>query len=835
MTKRTSFIAFIITVLWLFLGFVTARAQDGTRANPYQMDIYWKKKNGKMAVFYKSKITKEYRLTDYIFDTDCKESFAKDNKVNFLDKRSMDPYNIYPSEYIGKKYNRERAYVKSFYGIIPVKKDGLYTVLDISTHTSVQTLISWKLMFPATYNSMTIVASHTSDNKIITNWAIVTRPGSNLKGLLRLNRYERNPVLLDCEYDEISPAAKVSIIDGGKECHIFSNREPSFVFSKGNRYGVVLEGGKDDIMPPRYDLKSFTHTDPIKYGSSTDTPYRVRSINSWTALLERGDSLFIACKGKEMYIQGSPDKIPTYREIKIANFEGERYPPIFYIFGDKNDISVLASRHDLLIPHRGTTSEIKPFKIFRNDTLSTYLLSGSTGCSLYNARKGTDLITEADTIYMMPDTEGFISVTPKGTDTAKTAFLTRDYSEAVLLDNIDTLPTVAETTKTIGTTQILNYKGSIGLYDSATGFALPCSFDSIVPATEVIDSIPEPFSRFFFTYKDKRIGMVSSAGAVAKPTFGKAIRSTDKRSIVLKKDVYCYKHSDYELCITAENDDRISMNDNLDTHLTNFVTEFNKHYKNGLYIPDTYFALAADLDDKEMLARTYDAAACIAINCAIKTNNKENAMSDLNRADTYHARAVELSGREISDIDLPGIRERVTEYHRLLDIAKAEAEAARQKQMEEERIRQAKAAQRQRQQRAEAWAQLAGTLSQLSQNINSAIRRSSASSRPHSTGNTNPTVTTHRQTSATSVSSSTSATQRTPTNTTSFANRKMIERAYDLATDIVMKYYYGKYSWDLNAVRREQQDMREIRALAKKQGFTIQKSKFEDVSAPYRK
>lgn len=63
----------------------------------------------------------------------------------------------------------------------------------------------------------------------------------------------------------------------------------------------------------------------------------------------------------------------------------------------------------------------------------------------------------------------------------------------------------------------------------------------------------------------------------------------------------------------------------------------------------------------------------------------------------------------------------------------------------------------------------------------------------------------------------------------------MIERAYDLATDIVMKYYYGKYSWDLNAVRREQQDMREIRALAKKQGFTIQKSKFEDVSAPYRK
>lgn len=766
-----------------------------------------------MAIFLKSKITKEYRLTDFIFDTDCKESFSKGNKVNFLDKRW--------------------SYVEFPNGIIPVKINGLYTVLEIKTSHR-ESNCSWRPMFPAVYSSMNIVASHIKeslfdDNKYITNWAVVTKPGSNLKGLLNISFYEREPILLDCEYDEIMPAENVDILYGGKTCDILTNQKPSFVYRKGGYYGVVVEGGRY-ILPPRYDLKSFMHRDPLnRCGGNPSVPYRVRLIGYGdAALVDRGDSLFVAGQnGKDMYIQGSPDKIPSYKEEKIARFEGEDYPSTSYIFGSKNDIAAFFL--ECFLPHRGTTTDFSPFKINNSDTLSTFLLNGLSGYSLYNARLCKDLITDANNLFLMSGTEGFISVTPKDADVPKTAFITRDYSELVMLNNINELASVAETVRMIGTTHILDYKGSIGLYDSATGFALPCSFDSIVPAKEVIDSIPELFSRFFFTYKNKRVGIVNGAVAVAKPAFDKVVCSADKRSIILKKDVYCYKHSDYELCITAEDDGSINIKDNLDAHLTNFITGYKN--KGSLYISDGYFELAADLGDKEMLARTYNAAACIAINYAVSTNKKSDAMSALDLADSYHARAVKLSDNEIPDLDLTGIRERVTEYYRLQDIAKAEAEAARQKQIEEERMRQAEAAQRQRQQRTEAWAQLAGALSQLSQNINNAFNQS----HHRSTRNTYSTVTTNRKTSSTSIHSSTSAPQRTTTKTTSYANRKQLELAYNTAKDIVMKYYYGNYTWDLNAVRRSQQSMRETRALANKQGFTIPKSDFEDVSAPYRK
>lgn len=85
-----------------------AESYSGTKDDPYPLEVFWKKKGDKMAVFCKSKISEETQITDFIFDTDCKESFGKGKNVNFLD--ASDCYGIL--DYISRKAN-SHTYVVS--------------------------------------------------------------------------------------------------------------------------------------------------------------------------------------------------------------------------------------------------------------------------------------------------------------------------------------------------------------------------------------------------------------------------------------------------------------------------------------------------------------------------------------------------------------------------------------------------------------------------------------------------------------------------------------------------------------------------------------------------
>ena len=246
------------------------------------------------------------------------------------------------------------------------------------------------------------------------------------------------------------------------------------------------------------------------------------------------------------------------------------------------------------------------------------------------------------------------------------------------------------------------------------------------------------------------------------------------------------------------------------------------------------FKFAAHSDRPELLPRIYQSGAMIAINTALATPDKRIAMKMLDKADELHLHAVIKSETELPDLDLPGIRERLIDYFTQQDIARAEAEAARQREAELQAQAQAEAQARQRQERAQAWAQLADALGQLGQGISNAIgnyQASKASNRAAASAPRRP-ATVHQSTASSSSSSSAPA-QRNPA--ADFFNRKNFERAYDTAKGIVMKYYYGQYAWNLREVQKAQESMRDTRAKAQKQGFTIYKSDFEDITAPYRK
>lgn len=795
-----------------------------SHSDTYPFEVFWKKDGDKMAVFRKSKNTGEAQITDFIFDTDCKESFGKGKNVNFLDASIN--YGV-----VG--------------GIVPVKVNGLYNLLVVKARSRPSD-DDWRVVFPEGYDTWEIAASYdkylylSGNDKLKKFYIYVTRGDSNHKGLLSIDRLVsiRDAVVLDCEYDEIIPADNGNIDKekGKLKWNYNPPNRPMFITRKGNRWGAVLD--PYDVVPPLYDLKSFTRTGQYDDERPMRTPYLIRRVSWSLVAVERGDTLILANEYKDLpFTNHRPGEIPPFEEWKIADFEGEYTPARVIVFDAPDNIAAYNVQRHHFIPHKGSTYDIKPLHTFTSDTLSTYILSGNYGCKLYNADLGKELIPDATSIAPIPGSNGFLSVSLPGDPRPKAAFLTRDYSEAVILDSMEELPAIAKTTGQTGTTRILDYKGCAGLYDSASGFALPCVYDSIVPVASIVDSIPDVIGRLFLAYKNKKFGIVGSSAPVMGKVFDKIKRSPDGRGIMLDADVYNSPDS-YILEIKCNDEGDLTFDDNLDKIFQNLFVKADKEdvkYDHTIdYLLLGMFEFAAHSDRPELLPRIYQSGAMIAINTALATSDKRTAMEMLDKAEELHLHAVIKSETELPDLDLPGIRERLIEYFTQQDIARAEAEAARQREAELQAQAQAEAQARQRQERAQAWAQLADALGQLGQGISNAIgnyQASKASNRAAASAPHRP-ATVHQSTASSSSSSSAPA-QRNPA--ADFFNRKNFERAYDTAKGIVMKYYYGQYAWNLREVQKIQESMRDTRAKAQKQGFTIYKSDFEDITAPYRK
>lgn len=814
-----------------------AESYSGTKDDPYPLEVFWKKKGDKMAVFCKSKISEETQITDFIFDTDCKESFGKGKNVNFLD--ASDCYGIL--DYISRK--GKFPYIRRVSGIVPVKVNGRYNLLVVKARIS-PGKDDWRVVFPEGYDTWEIAATYekylSGNDKLKKFYIYVTRGDSNHKGLLSIDRLVsiRDAVVLDCEYDEIIPADNGNIDKekGKLKWNYNPPNRPMFITRKGNRWGAVLD--PYNVVPPLYDLKSFTRTGQYDDERPMRTPYLIRRVSWSLVAVERGDTLILANEYKDLpFTNHRPGEIPPFEEWKIADFEGEYTPARVIVFDAPDNMAAYNVQRHHFIPHKGSTYDIKPLHTFTSDTLSTYILSGNYGCKLYNADLGKELIPDATSIAPMPGSNGFLSVSLPGDPRPKAAFLTRDYSEAVILDSMEELPAIAKTTGQTGTTRILDYKGCAGLYDSASGFALPCVYDSIVPVASIVDSIPDVIGRLFLAYKNKKFGIVGSSAPVMGKVFDKIKRSPDGRGIMLDADVYNSPDS-YILEIKCNDEGNLTFDDNLDKIFQNLFVKADKEdvkYDHTIdYLLLGMFKFAAHSDRPELLPRIYQSGAMIAINTALATSDKRTAMEMLDKADELHLHAVIKSETELPDLDLPGIRERLIDYFTQQDIARAEAEAARQREAELQAQAQAEAQARQRQERAQAWAQLADALGQLGQGISNAIgnyQASKASNRAAASAPRRP-ATVHQSTASSSSSSSAPA-QRNPA--ADFFNRKNFERAYDTAKGIVMKYYYGQYAWNLREVQKAQESMRDTRAKAQKQGFTIYKSDFEDVTAPYRK
>lgn len=447
------------------------------------------------------------------------------------------------------------------------------------------------------------------------------------------------------------------------------------------------------------------------------------------------------------------------------------------------------------------------------------------------------MISNATSISPIPDSNGFLSVSLRGDALPRAAFVTRDNSEAVILNSMENMSSLSNNKTQFGSTQIINYRGSVGLYDSISGFALPCSFDSIVPLAQKVDSIPDVIGGLFLAYKKKEFGLVGPSASIMGVVFNGIKRTADGKGVELTAKVY-NSPDNYSMKISTPDGQNLSFDDNIDTlfhYLFKMAKKEDIKYTHSIdYLLHGLFEFAAKINRSELIPRIYESGAIIAANAAVSLSNERNAIEMLDKAEVLYEMAVCNSETQLIDLDIPGIRKSVIENFRQQEIARAEAEAARQRELE----RQAQIREVQLQQRAQAWTQLANALAQVGQSLNNAVITYNASktSKRQVQHRYTPTVSRQQNTTtnhapATTYTSTSSKTKRTA----NYNNRTMLEIAYETTKGIVMKYYYGQYTWNLNEVRKQQASMRDIRANAKKQGFTIYKSDFEDVSKPYRK
>lgn len=824
----------ILTVIMFTLYTPFASAQLGTKENPYPLEFYWKKKDGKIAVFCKSEITHEQQITDYLFDAGFKGSFDKGNKVSFISKSN----HIQTAD---KNKKGEWRYINEIVGIVRVKIDGLYNVLSIRTsqYGSDESKILFSEGFDSWENALIDSPKTVEGKSLDTNcYAYVTRPGSPLKGLLKLQSHSGrgwNPIKLECEYDEIILADKANINRDGS-IDVNQHLTPTFVIRKGNRWGAYED--YKGMVKAAYDRKSFTYTLP-----SMQHQYAVRSHGDM-CFVERNDSVFIADReGHEIYYPGTAEALPTIETVNIPRYEGEYNPSQLQVIKVPGDLAAYSYEGDHFVPFKGSTSAIDIFQVSLVDDISTYLLTGSYGKILYNADKGKDLISSASSISLIPGMEGFLSVSFADKSTPKAAFITRDGSEAVLLNSMSDILSVAETVRTIGSAKILDYKGSVGLYNPTSGYILPCSYDSIMTVSEIIDSIPASIGNLLLSYKNKKFGISGSSASVMGRIFNKIERTNDRKGLIFKASIIA--SNPYKLQVTADENGSLVFEDNLDELFSDLIPRIRNKIKDNSaythYMDDALrgmMEVSAYTGKPELLSRIYEIGARQSINKALEVNEKRRAMEWLDKAGELYALAVAHSETELADLDIIGIRKRVAEYYRQQAIEQAEAEAARKLELERQAREQAEAQKLARQQRAEAWMQLATALGQMGQGINNAVsnyQASKARNRIVRRQTYTPSTTYSGSSSSSGSSLASSSTSKTTAKGNNLGNRKMLEVAYDTAKGVVMKYYYGKYTWDWASVQKSQQNMRDTRATAAKYGYNIHKSEFEDVKAPYRK
>lgn len=767
-----------------------------------QVTYVWKKKGGYMALVRKEKKHKDVLLTQFKYSAKCKESIYKGKPARQF------------SSYDGKHF------------VCIVKSDDGYGMLDEKGYEVVA----------CQFASLEIKNKYMGEKSDYKGQIWVT--GHNGKvgmskcsfdkksGFFYVNGIYKNGAFSFaekdvCVYDKIVPLERDLRIECNHETDEFkiqrSDAYQDYIAYQNGKCGII---DTDKLwVPCRYDESSFNRIDFWDGNEDTYHKYfrhRIHANTNMYEIMVRGDSsVLYHINGEEEVFKAKGKCFPFKR---IYNRDHH-----FYI--TKADPHITDGKeHEDLWTYDLTNgmaihgNVLQNMRLLPSDRSGIYLTGHDEEdypVTLYNAKAGRPMLggKSYKAIKPLAGHTGFYVFS--GETESKEGFITRDGSEVVLLDSAEMLPTIAETVESVGTTDILRYKGGYGLYDRNTRATLACNLDTIYSVGKTYSQSEAMFTDLFVVKHGDFIGLADSHGMFLPPLYT-SILQCGPDSIRLGMDKWFYRsfhfmhRSDrfgkkiYEITVRRDKDDNFFVSaDNLTTLLDCYKEKETDHedWLHNVSIVGSLTELGMWISDPAV--------------CGLAHYRYAMILADMQKYESAieHCRkAVEEYGMQQWSDQLATLKQAKKEY---------DLYQQRQQQLRAEEIA------RQKQQRMEAWAtffqQLASTTQQIAQTV------SNLKSKKHSTASTYRRQSAGNGTRGTQTTARTTASQRKPGNSMIMTgNRNRDQRSYDKYALLIQKMYYGTYRYDAAEVKRYQATMREMRTNWEKRGLSFFKSEWED-------
>jgi hypothetical protein len=561
--------------VWVFIiiGAIPMVAKD---------DYYfsWKTKGDKMALTYAEKGEKTEVITDYIYDTNCINSYYwSDDPVensgkyfNFVKKiwKHTTAYNAL----VGKDNTARNAAIRGSFLFI-VRRDGLYGIINDYGQE----------VLPCKYLDIEILSDRVTRNVD----RVFALKDENGWGTYYVSSSQKHGFIHNCQYTRL-----FHLFNGGISWSTVLKDNHSSKWVKGKyseRYLLAEKDGKYGIidsydynrtpLPIIFDQSSMKYTrwEKSDHESESYSVYRVGKGLGWVSPFYAYDTpvgtlfpvhynnryaLYNSTTQKFAYLSGSTVNAEKefHDGIRIFGDDGRRIRPLYYY----NCVD------SMYLLHNGATIPWSigiygPFKTLSFDPYDVYKVGKRDSIGLYNGLLNKEILPRRFTQLEHSDETGFFEVMEKDS-TTYAAFICHDRDEVALFNDRSDLLDKATHEKLTSDADLLRYKNGVGLIDYTTGLLLPCVYDSILPVAS-----QGPLSRFYLTHRGERVGLAAANEVRYAPIFDQMTLSEQGNSLRLSTSRWLgvYEHEDpnmpnhkvtLEALLTADGDE-YSCTDNL--------------------------------------------------------------------------------------------------------------------------------------------------------------------------------------------------------------------------------------------------------------------------------
>lgn len=489
----------------------------------YGQTFQWKKKEDKVALYYKPDKGKGRLVTDYLYDPNCEEMFTAKGKPRVWCRlRGDHVFAVKTDTGYGLINGVGQSLIPCKYAVAP----------KVTMLREVHDRTGWWVYFMVTaadgkhelcaYGSegVCILEGKYDEVRVLQDRLLFVRQGNRV-GIVGYTD-KKLSFSLPCIYDRITPLKrKFTFTIDAKESRWVSSQSDTdlLLVQLGDKCGIYEMSSRRLIFGVVYDLASFRHQEWMEIPK-----------------IEGDHQIFVIYhdpeRGSRPYLMLRRDGMTcivdwlSQREIYTHKTrEQERFPPFDFLCNGVGDIYYISQGEDHNTTyfvhnlrngsHINCTTEWDmktPFlPVESEDRVDCWLVTDTKGMyGLYNSDL-KQMILPIAYKEIRPDKNNgqlFTVIDPDGN--RKRAFITRNRDEVVLFDGKEELLKRCKRVGKVGQFEIIEYKDGRGVYAPLTGAYTSVNFDSVVELGKLVQDVPAQMAALLVTSQGKKIGLISN-------------------------------------------------------------------------------------------------------------------------------------------------------------------------------------------------------------------------------------------------------------------------------------------------------------------------------------